>query len=57
MALLALHAHEIEKGIVRETLGCIFKYQVDLQVFEGEGIDDVLANIGLAEEARIMGTG
>jgi len=57
MALLALHAHEIEKGIVRETLGCIFKYQEDLQVFEGEGIDDILANIGLAEEARIMGTG
>ncbi len=57
MALMALHAHSLDAGLVRETLGCIFKYQEDLHVLEGEGLDDVMARIGIEEEARAMGTG
>lgn len=57
MALMALHAHSLERSTVRETLGCIFKYQQDLERFSEEGLEDMMASIGLGEEARAMGTG
>ncbi len=55
MALLLLHADGLDRETVRDTLGCIFKYQEDMDRFEGEGLDDLLAQLGLGEEARAMG--
>ncbi|MEK7215651.1 MAG: hypothetical protein AAB289_08665, partial [Chloroflexota bacterium] len=54
-ALLALHADTLDKGIVAETLGCILKYQEDLQKLDDDALDDLMAQLGLGEEARAMG--
>ena len=57
MALMALHAHSLESRLVRDTLGCIFKYQEDLErLSEDNQLDDVMARIGLEDQARAMGT-
>ena len=56
MALLALHADSLDKKIVSETLGCIFKYNEDLQKFSGDELDDLMDRIGLGDEARALGT-
>jgi len=56
MALLALHADRLDKNVVTETLGCIFKYNEDLQKFSGEELDDLMDRIGLGDEARALGT-
>ena len=56
MALMALHADSLDKDIVSETLGCIFKYNEDLQKLTGDELDDLMDRIGLGEEARAMGT-
>ena len=55
-ALLALHADSLDRNIVAETLGCIFKYQEDLQRLNLDTLDDLRAQLGLGEEARAMGT-
>ena len=55
-ALLALHADSLDRNIVAETLGCIFKYQEDLQRLNLNTLDDLMAQLGLGEEARAMGT-
>ena len=54
-ALLALHADSLDKTIVAETLGCILKYQEDLQKLDDDALDDLMAQLGLGEEARAMG--
>lgn len=56
MALLALDADHLERGVIKETLGCILKYQEDLQLMTDETIEDVLDRIGLGDIARAMGT-
>jgi MoxR-like ATPase len=55
-ALMALHADSLDKRLVIETLGCIFKYQEDLQKLTAEGLDDLLARLGLGDDTRAMGT-
>ena len=55
-ALMALHADSLDKQLVAETLGCIFKYQEDLQLFTADTLNDLMAQIGLGDEARAMGT-
>ena len=54
-ALLALHADTLDKSIVSETLGCILKYQEDLHKLDDDALDDLMAQLGLGEEARAMG--
>ena len=56
MALMTLHADSLDKSIISETLGCIFKYNEDLQKLTGDELDDLMDRIGLGEEARAMGT-
>ncbi|HLC29358.1 MAG TPA: MoxR family ATPase, partial [Dehalococcoidia bacterium] len=56
MALMALQADSLDKGVISETLGCIFKYNEDLQKLTGDELDDLMDRIGLGEEARAMGT-
>lgn len=55
MALLALHADHLDRTVIKETLGCILKYQEDLQLMSDETIEDVLDRIGLGDIARAMG--
>jgi len=35
-ALMAMHRHYLDEGVVMETLGCIFKYQEDIKKFKEE---------------------
>ncbi len=42
-ALLALHKEELDPQSVRETIGCILKYQDDIKRLEENGIDGIVA--------------
>ena len=55
-ALLSLHAEFLDRNIVRETLGAIFKYNDDLQKLEGNQIDELLERIGIGRLEQHMGT-
>ncbi len=54
-ALMALHCDELDKDVVQETLGCIFKYNEDLLIMQGDHLDDILDRIGLVDEERATG--
>jgi len=54
-ALLALHAEHLDRDIVRETLGTIFKYNDDLEKLGGNQIDELLERIGLGRLEEQMG--
>ena len=56
MALMALHADELNPQVIRETLGCILKYQEDLAIMNDTTLEDILDRIGLGDIARAMGT-
>lgn len=42
-ALIALHRSELDPEAVRETLGCILKYQEDIRRVEAEGLESLVA--------------
>ena len=50
-ALLALHRNELDADAVRETIGCILKYQDDIKRVENDGLDSMVATAQLAPEA------
>ncbi len=49
-ALLALHKKELDPDSVRETLGCILKYQDDIKRIEENGIEGMVATAHLSPE-------
>ncbi len=52
-ALLALHKKELDPDSVRETLGCILKYQDDIKRIEEDGIDAMVATAHLSPEVEV----
>jgi MoxR-like ATPase len=50
-ALLALHRNELDADAVRETIGCILKYQDDIKRVENDGLDSMVATAQLAPDA------
>ena len=50
-ALLALHRNELDADAVRETIGCILKYQDDIKRVEHDGLDSMVATAQLAPDA------
>lgn len=50
-ALLALHRNELDIDAVRETIGCILKYQDDIKRVEDNGIDSMVATAQLSPDA------
>ncbi len=50
-ALLALHRSELDIDAVRETIGCILKYQDDIKRVEDNGIDSMVATAQLSPDA------
>ncbi len=50
-ALLALHRNELDADAVRETIGCILKYQDDIKRVESDGLDSMVATAQLAPDA------
>lgn len=50
MALMALGKEELDVQAVRETLGCVFKYQEDLKQVEEAGIEGLLTNLPLCDD-------
>jgi MoxR-like ATPase len=51
-ALLALHKDELDAQSVRETIGCILKYQDDIKRLEENGLDGVVATAHMAPEVE-----
>lgn len=51
-ALLALHKNELDPQSVRETIGCILKYQDDIKRLEENGLDGVVATAQVATEVE-----
>ncbi|MBI4498681.1 MAG: hypothetical protein HY689_12375, partial [Chloroflexi bacterium] len=54
-ALISLHAEHLDRNIVSETLGTIFKYNDDLQKLGGNQIDELLERIGIGRLEEQMG--
>ncbi len=52
-ALLALHKDELDADSVRETLGCILKYQDDIKRIEEDGIERMVATAHLSPEVEV----
>ena len=52
-ALLALHKEELDADSVRETLGCILKYQDDIKRIEDDGIEAMVATAHLSPEVKV----
>ncbi len=52
-ALLALHKKELDPDSVRETLGCILKYQDDIKRIEEDGIEAMVATAHLSPEVEV----
>ena len=50
-ALLALHRNELDADAVRETIGCILKYQDDIKRVENDGLDSMVATAQLSPDA------
>ncbi|MDA1000112.1 MAG: MoxR family ATPase [bacterium] len=50
-ALLILHKSELDPEAVRDTIGCILKYQEDIRRIEENGYDRVVASSQLAKDA------
>ncbi len=50
-ALLALHRNELDADAVRETIGCILKYQDDIKRVENDGLDGMVATAQLSPDA------
>ncbi len=50
-ALLALHRNELDVDAVRETIGCILKYQDDIKRVEDDGLDSMVATAQLSPDA------
>ena len=51
-ALLALHKDELDADSVRDTVGCILKYQDDIKRLDEEGLDKMVATAHLAPEVE-----
>ncbi len=51
-ALLALHKEELDPQSVRETIGCILKYQDDIKRMEENGIDGIVATSLMSPEVE-----
>ena len=52
-ALLALHKNELDADSVRETIGCILKYQDDIKRIEENGIEGMVATAHLSPEVEV----
>lgn len=52
-ALIVLHKDELDPQSVRETVGCILKYQDDIKRLEESGIDNIVATSHLAPEVEV----
>lgn len=50
-ALLALHRGDLDVDAVRETVGCILKYQDDIKRVEADGLDGMVATAQLSPDA------
>jgi hypothetical protein len=50
-ALLALHRNELDVEAVRETIGCILKYQDDIKRIQADGLDSMVATAQLSPDA------
>ncbi len=50
-ALLALHRNELDADAVRETIGCILKYQDDIKRIQNDGLDSMVATAQLSPDA------
>ncbi len=50
-ALLALHRSDLDVDAVRETVGCILKYQDDIKRVEADGLDGMVATAQLSPDA------
>ena len=50
-ALLALHRNELDVEAVRETIGCILKYQDDIKRIQNDGLDSMVATAQLSPDA------
>ena len=50
-ALLALHRNELDVNAVRETIGCILKYQDDIKRIQDDGLDSMVATAQLSPDA------
>lgn len=55
MALMSLHASFLDRKLVEETLGCVFKYNEDLMKLGGEALDDIMDRVGAGREERALG--
>ncbi len=49
-ALLILHKKELDSQSVRETIGCILKYQEDIKRLEEDGLDRLVATAQLTPD-------
>ncbi len=52
-ALMALQKDELDAQSVRDTIGCILKYQDDIKRLEETGIDNVVATSQLSREVEV----
>ena len=52
-ALIALQKDELNPSAVRETLGCILKYQDDIKRIEEDGIETMVATALLSHEVEV----
>ncbi len=50
-ALLALHRNELDVDAVRDTIGCILKYQDDIKRIQDDGLDSMVATAQLSPDA------
>ncbi len=50
-ALLALHRNELDADAVRETIGCILKYQDDIKRIQDDGLESMVATAQLSPDA------
>lgn len=50
-ALLALHRNELDVDAVRETVGCILKYQDDIKRVQEDGLEGMVATAQLSPDA------
>ena len=46
-ALVKLHRSVIDGDIINETLGCIFKYREDMEIFRQKFAGEQLADLGI----------
>lgn len=52
-ALIALQKDELDPAAVRETIGCILKYQDDIKRIEEDGVENMVATANLAPEIEV----